>query len=166
MSKFLLNLLVQIFKVCQKSEIRIKFKKVLLLELGPAPVFGPAAAHCIFSFPNRPLSLSPLGLGRSAGPAHPLGPADRASVVPCQIDASLTGKRLTSRRHRPLCARLTGGPHLSSPSSGSTKLGRAATASRHLRPPLSTSRYHPRAVTPPPSIPPHTPIKPPHLQWH
>jgi hypothetical protein len=43
MSKSLINLPVQISKVCQKSEFQIKFKKDLFLELSPAPVFGPAA---------------------------------------------------------------------------------------------------------------------------
>jgi hypothetical protein len=52
MSKFLLDLLVQIFKVYQKSKIQIKFKKVLLLELGPAPVFGLAVAHFLFPSPT------------------------------------------------------------------------------------------------------------------
>jgi hypothetical protein len=89
---------VQIFKIYKKFKIQIKFERVLLLELGPAPVFGLAVAHFLFSFPNRPLSLSPLGLGLTAGPARPLGPADRASVVPCPIAASLMGKRLTLRR--------------------------------------------------------------------
>jgi hypothetical protein len=54
---------VQIFKVCQKSEIQIKFEKVLFLELGPAQDFGPAARALAFGRPTSP----------STGPAgHPL----------------------------------------------------------------------------------------------
>jgi hypothetical protein len=36
--KSLINLLVQISKLCQKSEFQINFEKVLFLELGPAQV--------------------------------------------------------------------------------------------------------------------------------
>jgi hypothetical protein len=56
----------------------------------------------IFFLFNRPFfSPLPLGLGLSADPSCPLGPADRASVAPCQIAASHTGKRLTSCHLRP-----------------------------------------------------------------
>jgi hypothetical protein len=54
MSKSLLNLLVQIFKVCQKSEFQIKFENVLFLELGPAWVFVPAAWALAFGRPALP----------------------------------------------------------------------------------------------------------------
>jgi hypothetical protein len=101
MSKLLLNRLVQISKVCQKSEFQIKFKKVLFLELGQAPVFGHATAHFLFFPPTGPLSLSPLGLGLSASPAYPLGPGGHKSVAPYPLAASLMGKRLTSDHHRP-----------------------------------------------------------------
>jgi hypothetical protein len=47
------------------------------------------------------IPLSPQGLGLSAGPARPLSPADRTSVVPSPIAASLTEKCLTSRRLHP-----------------------------------------------------------------
>jgi hypothetical protein len=40
---------VQIFKIYKKFEIQIKFERVLLLELGLAPVFGLAMAHFLFS---------------------------------------------------------------------------------------------------------------------
>jgi hypothetical protein len=70
MSKSHLNLLVQISKVCQKSEFKIKFEKVLFLELGPAQVFGPAAWA--------------LAFGRPTPPSTPLGPwpPDSAQPVP------------------------------------------------------------------------------------
>jgi hypothetical protein len=69
----------------------------------PAGPSGLSASHGpFFSFqPPVPPPLSPLGLGPLAGPAHPLGPADRTLVAPCPIAASLTGKCLTSRRFHP-----------------------------------------------------------------
>jgi hypothetical protein len=54
MSKSLLNILVQISKVCQKSEFQIKFENVLFLELGPARVFGLAAWALAFGRPALP----------------------------------------------------------------------------------------------------------------
>jgi hypothetical protein len=44
---------------------------------------SPAAAHLFFF--NWPLPLSPLGLSLSAGPARPLGPADRTSMAPARL---------------------------------------------------------------------------------
>jgi hypothetical protein len=69
MSKSLLNLLVQMTKVCQKSELQIKFEKVLFIELGPTQVFGPAAWALAFGRPTPPPLL--LGLGFSVGSAQP-----------------------------------------------------------------------------------------------
>jgi hypothetical protein len=70
MSKSLLNLLVQISKLCQKSEFQIKFENVLFLELGPAQVSAQ---------PPRPWpsvgQLSPplfLGLGLPVGSDKPV----------------------------------------------------------------------------------------------
>jgi hypothetical protein len=60
MSKSLQNLLVQISKVCQKSEFQIKFENVLFLELEPAQVFGPAAWAWALAF-GRPTPPTPLG---------------------------------------------------------------------------------------------------------
>jgi hypothetical protein len=62
------------------------------------PAFWPSRGpfFFLFNWPSPP--LSPLGLGLSAGPA------DHASVVPCPIAASLTGKCFTSHRLLPsLC---------------------------------------------------------------
>jgi hypothetical protein len=70
MSKSLLNLLVQISKVYQKSEFQIKFEKVLFLELSPAQVFGPAAWDLAFGRPAPPPPPLLLGLGLSAGSAQ------------------------------------------------------------------------------------------------
>jgi hypothetical protein len=97
-SKYLLNLLVQITNICQKSEFQIKFKKVLFLELGSAQVFGPAAwalpfdwpappnsSWALASWPARPspsLSLTntwapPLHLPPPAAPPQPPSPSSR-----------------------------------------------------------------------------------------
>jgi hypothetical protein len=107
MSKFLLNLLLQIFKALVYSKIKLLFRKKIphfrpnRPSSQPAhPAFRPAMAH-FFLFNRLSPPLSPLGLGPLAGPAHPLGPADRTSVAPCPIAASLTGKCLTSRRFHP-----------------------------------------------------------------
>jgi hypothetical protein len=67
MAKSLLNLLVQISNVCQKSEFQIKFEKVLFLEFGPAQVFSPAARALAFGRPAPP----PLLLGLAPLPARP-----------------------------------------------------------------------------------------------
>jgi hypothetical protein len=105
MSKFLINLLLQISKALVYSKIKLLFGKEFFLTFGPIgpaasqPIrpFSPATTH-FFLF-NRPCPpLSPLGLGLSAGPACPLSPTYRALVAPCPIAASLTGKCLTSRR--------------------------------------------------------------------
>jgi hypothetical protein len=72
MSKFLLNLHVQISKVCQKSKFQIKFERILILNFGPAPVFGPAVAT---SFPPQPARSTPphwASVSRPAQPAPPL----------------------------------------------------------------------------------------------
>jgi hypothetical protein len=70
MSKSLLNLLVQIFKVSQKSKFQIKFENILFLELGPAQVFAPAAWAFAFDRPALPPLL--LGLGLLTGLAQPI----------------------------------------------------------------------------------------------
>jgi hypothetical protein len=112
MSKFLLNLLLLICKVLVYSKNKLLFRKEFFLTfvpIGPPasrPIrpFGPAAAHFFFFSTGHSPLLSSLGLGLSAGPAQPLGPADRALVAPCPIAASLIGKCLTSRRlHPSLC---------------------------------------------------------------
>jgi hypothetical protein len=150
MSKFLLNLLVQISKALVYSKIKFYSEKNFSV------AFGPAMAHSFFLLSNWPLPLSPLGLGLSAGPSRPLGLADLAPVAPCRIAASHTGRHLQPRRLCTLHARLTSGPHLSSLTSGSAELSLDATAShrsphrpaRHLgcRPSRYSSRHH----SPPP----------------
>jgi hypothetical protein len=92
------------FQSCQKFKFQIKIQKGFITRIGPSFGFRPSRGPFPFSFPNRPLSLSPLGLSLSADPARPLGPAGHASVAPCPIAASLAGKRLTSRcLHPSLC---------------------------------------------------------------
>jgi hypothetical protein len=118
------------FQILDIFKNQILFGKEFFRRFRPIQPFGPAAAHLFFF--NRPLPLSPLGLGLSAGPAHPLGPANHALVAPCPLAASLTGKRLQPRCLCPLRARLIGGPHLSSLTSGSTQ----AWPCRHRLPPL------------------------------
>jgi hypothetical protein len=58
MSKFLLNVLVQISKVCQKSKFQIKFERILFLELWPSSDFRPSRDQ-FSSSPTGPLSPSP-----------------------------------------------------------------------------------------------------------
>jgi hypothetical protein len=170
-------------------------KEFFFPSLSAHPPFRPSRGPLIFLLSNRPLLLSPLGLGLSAGPSRPLGPADRAPVPPCRIAANHTGRRFQPHRLCPLCAWLAGGPHLSSLTSGSTELGRAATASRrsprrpaphfgcrpscyspHHHPPsplipLLTSHPSSMALKPltPPLLPPATPLRrspaPVHHAW-
>jgi hypothetical protein len=101
MSKFLLNLLVQISKALVYSKNQIFIRKRIFLHFWPIRPFGPAAALYFFSNRLFPPPPSPLGLGLSTGPARPLGPADRASVAPCRMASSLTGKCLPSHRLHP-----------------------------------------------------------------
>jgi hypothetical protein len=110
---------VQIFKVCQKSEIQIKFEKVLLLELGPAPVFGPAAAHFLFPSPTV-YSPSPhwASASRPAQLALSAQPTTRR-WRPARLPPPSRGNASPHAAFTPLHAWLIGGPHLSSPSSGS-----------------------------------------------
>jgi hypothetical protein len=96
MSKFLLNLLLQISKALVYSKIKFLFGNEFSFTFGP---IGPASSR-----PNRgPLIFQPaapplpLGLSLSAGPARRLGPADRASVAPCPIAASHSRKRISRK---------------------------------------------------------------------
>jgi hypothetical protein len=96
MSKFLLNLLLQISKALVYSKIKFLFGKEFSFTFGP---IGPAASQpsrgkLLFQ-PAAP--LSPLGLSLSAGLARRLGPADRASVAPCPIAASHSRKRISRK---------------------------------------------------------------------
>jgi hypothetical protein len=98
MSKFLLNLLLQISKVLvysKKSNFYSEKNFPSLSAQSAQRPTGPAAAHLFFF--NQPLPLSPLGLRLSAGPARCLGPADLASVAPCPIAASHSRKRISRK---------------------------------------------------------------------
>jgi hypothetical protein len=75
MSKFLLNLLLQISKDLVYSKIKFYSEKNFFV------TFGPAAAHFLFFSTSR-FAPFPLGLGLSAGPAHPHGPTDRLLPPP------------------------------------------------------------------------------------
>jgi hypothetical protein len=82
MSKFLLNLILQIFKALVYSKIKILFGKEFFSSLSAHPVFRPSRDLFSFSFFQPAAPLSPLGLGLSAGPAHPHGPTDRLLPPP------------------------------------------------------------------------------------
>jgi hypothetical protein len=70
MSKFLLNLLVQISKALVYSKIKFYSEKNFPYHFQPIRPFGP-----VFLFFTGRFSLPfPLGLGLPAGPAHPHGP--------------------------------------------------------------------------------------------
>jgi hypothetical protein len=81
MSKFLLNLLVQISNVCQKPKFQIKFERILFLELWPSSGFWPSGDH-LPSSPTGPLSPSPLGPSLPAGPTCPAPPLTAARALP------------------------------------------------------------------------------------
>jgi hypothetical protein len=72
MSKSLLNLLVQISKLCQKSEFQIKFENVLFLELGPARP-SPSLTHRPhpFVFLLWPLGHEAAATGRPSAASRP-----------------------------------------------------------------------------------------------
>jgi hypothetical protein len=82
MSKFILNLLLQISKALVYSKIKFYSEKnfsFTLNPIGPAasrPIqpFGPAATHFFLFSTGHFSPPSPLGLGLLAGPAHPHGP--------------------------------------------------------------------------------------------
>jgi hypothetical protein len=76
-SKFLLNLLVQISKVCKKCKIQIKFERILFLELWPSSGLWPSHGR-LPSSPTGPLSPYPLGLSLLGGPACPTPPLTAA----------------------------------------------------------------------------------------
>jgi hypothetical protein len=80
-SKFLLNILVQNSKVCQKSKFQRKFERILFLELWPRSGFRPSHGH-LPSSPTEPLSPSTLGLGLPAGPAYPAPPLTATRAPP------------------------------------------------------------------------------------
>jgi hypothetical protein len=139
MSKFLLNLLVQISKAMVYSKIKFYSEKNFSRHFRPIRPFGPAAAHSFF-LSKRLLPLFPLGLGLSAGPVGP-----RAGGAPpnCHLPHRKTPP--VAPPSPSLHARLTDGPLLSSLTSGPPELGRAATTSRH-------SPHHPALPRMPPEL--------------
>jgi hypothetical protein len=157
MSKFLQNLLLQISMALVYSKIKLLFTKEFFPHFRPNrpsgqpahPVFRPSHGHFFLQPATPPLPTGPQPLGRPnrsrVGGALPdcrlprgetphLAPPSPLSVPDWQVG--------------PTCHHLAPAP---------PELGHAATASRHLRPPLNTSRCLPRAVTPPHHQPPLTP---------
>jgi hypothetical protein len=78
MSKFLLNLLVQISKAFVYSKIQILFKNNSP-QLSAHPAFRPSRDPFFFFSTDRFSLPSTLGLGLSAGPAHHHGPTGHRS---------------------------------------------------------------------------------------
>jgi hypothetical protein len=110
MSKFLINLLLQISKDLVYSKIKLLFGKEIFLTFGPIsptasrPIrpFGPAMAH-FFSF--QPAIPPPLGLSLSAGPAHPHGPTGRLLPPPApepSAQDAATGQPRAAPRSTPM----------------------------------------------------------------
>jgi hypothetical protein len=153
MSKFLLNLLLQISKALVYSKIKFYLENNFSVTLGTASVFGPAAAHLhflsptghFFSFPARP---RPLG--------RPVGPVGHAPVAPCPLAASLMGRRLQPCRHRlpTLLAPPSSTPRDAAPSRYSSRrrsLPPVCCLFATARAQVSTSLVPPRPARPPPS---------------
>jgi hypothetical protein len=111
MSKFLLNLLLQISGALVYSKIKLLFGKEFFLTFGPIraaasqPIrpFDPAAAH-FFSFQLAvppPLPTRPRPLGRPSSPSRPNRPSSSSSC---------TGAKCTSRCRWPASRRPTVNP--------------------------------------------------------
>jgi hypothetical protein len=143
MSKFLLNLLVQISKDLVYSKNNFYSEKKFPRHFQPIRLFGPAAAHSFF-LSHRSLPLFPLGLGLTAGPA---GPRVGGAPLNCHLPHWKTP--LAALPSPSLCAQLIDGPHLSSLTSGLPELGRATTTSRR------SPRRPALPQMPPELLPPH-----------
>jgi hypothetical protein len=142
MSKFLLNLLVQISKAMVYSKIKFYSKKNFSRHFRPIRPFGPAASHSFF-LSNRPLPLFPLGLGLTASPAGPrTGGAPPNYHLPHRKTPPATPPSPSLR------SRLTDGPHLSSLTSGLPELSRATTTSRRSPRRLALPRMPPELLPP------------------
>jgi hypothetical protein len=99
-AKFLLNLLLQIFKALVYSKIKFYSEKNFPRHFRPIRPFGP-----VFLFFTGLFSLPfPLDLGLPAGPAHPHGPTGHLS------SSSRTEAERARRRRRPASRRLHGRP--------------------------------------------------------
>jgi hypothetical protein len=142
MSKSLLNPLVQISTICQKSKFQIKFEKVLLLELGRAPVFGPAPWAMAFGRLALPLPTGPRPLGR------PRWPRLGGALPACRL---LHGEMLHLVPPLPLSMPSS---H-AGPTRSSSSLGRPL-----LPPPPSAASAPVTARAPPSSLPTITPADP------
>jgi hypothetical protein len=164
MSKFLLNLIVQISKAMVYSKIKFYSEKKFFSSL-------PAQPQPILFFSAVP-PLFPQGLGLTTSPAGP-----RAGGTP-------PNRPLPHRKTPPaappspsLRARLTDGPHMSSLTSGPPELACATTTSRRsprrpalprMPPELLPPHHHfpvlnrPLLTSPPPSMV-LTPLTPPLL---
>jgi hypothetical protein len=97
MSKFLLNLLLQISKALVYSKNQIFIRKRIFLHFRPNRPSGQPAQPQPTCFPTGRFPLSPLGLSPSASPACHLGPADCTSVAPYPIAASHSRKRISRK---------------------------------------------------------------------
>jgi hypothetical protein len=107
------------------------FGKEFFHHFQPIWPFGPAAAH-FFLF-NRPFFPSPLGLGLSAGPAHPHGP---------------TGRLLPPPAPEPSAQDATAGqPHAAPRSTPMTSTGRKITASSILLQSPIKRHHFPSSIT-------------------
>jgi hypothetical protein len=98
MSKFLLNLLVQISKALVYSKIKFYSEKNFSPSHSAIRPFGPVSFFLPADF-SLPV---PLALGLPTGPAHPHGPTGHLS------SSSRTEAKSARRRHRPASRRLHG----------------------------------------------------------
>jgi hypothetical protein len=82
MSKFLLNLLVQISKALVYSKIKFYSEKKISPSLPAYPAFSAQPRPSLFFFQPANFPSPPLGLGLPAGPAHPHGPIGHLLLPP------------------------------------------------------------------------------------
>jgi hypothetical protein len=171
MLKFLLNLLVQISKTLVYSKNQILFGKEFFASLPAYPTFRPSRGPFFFFLSNRPLPLFPLGLGLSADPADPRA---GGALLDCHLPHRKTLPAVSPSPS--LHARLIGGPHLSSLTSGRPSSAASLpppAAPRAAQPYLRChpSFYHPAIISPsliplltsPPPSMAVTPLTPPLL---
>jgi hypothetical protein len=86
MSKFLLNLLVQISKALIYSKIKFYLKKKFFRRFRPIRPFGLAAAH-LFFFQSAapPLPTRPRPLSRPSSPSRPSQPRAGGALPTCRL---------------------------------------------------------------------------------
>jgi hypothetical protein len=88
MSKFLLNLLVQISKALVYSKIKFYSEKNFFRRFRPIRPFGPAAAHSLFSSlqPAAPhLPTGPRPLSQPISPSRPGQPRAGGALLDCRL---------------------------------------------------------------------------------